>query len=207
MIAPAILCTTKANLSKKLKIISKVKRAQVDIMDGKFVKNKTVQPTDFKNIKSKVKLEFQLMVKDPVQYSQQLLKYFKPYMIIFHVESFTHKEDIASFIYHLKRHKIKAGIALNPRTNISRVKPFLKLVDLILVMTVQPGFSGQKFIKSTLKKISALRKITKKDIEVDGGINFSTLPLVKKAGANIFVMNTALFKGSFSQNLKKAKTF
>jgi len=207
IIAPAILVKSRKDLVKTLRRIKgKVQRAQVDIMDGKFVPNKTIQANALKGIKTTTKLEIQLMVHNPYAYSAKLLEVTKPYMIIFHIETLFTAKKVKELISALKNAKVKVGIALNPRTTAQKVKPYLRMVDLLLVMTVQPGFSGQKFIPSTLRKIRQLRKWHKRiDIEVDGGVNQTTLVLAKKAGANVFVVNKALFTGSFSKNLQNLK--
>lgn len=208
-VAPAILSKSKKDVSSKLRKISRYcERAQIDIMDNKFVKNKTVQPATFKTLRTKCKLEFQLMVKDPVTYIKQLEKIKqKPWMIIVHRESFRTEDDAIYVLDYLKRQKIKPGIAINPKTPVSKIKNAAKHADLILVMTVEPGFGGQKFIKRTLPKIKALRKkFPRKDIEVDGGVNEETGALAKKAGANVLVAGTSIFNApSIKEKIKGLK--
>ena len=192
---PAILVKTKTKLIKELKQVKKdVKYIQIDIMDGKFVKNKTIQAKDFKNIKSKLKYEIQLMVKDPINYLDDFKK-LKAKTIIFHIESTKNNKEINKIIKEIKNKKMKSAIAINPRTKAERIKPYLKKVDEILVMTVQPGKQGQKFIPSTLKKVEQIRKWNKTiNIEVDGGINIKNIHKCVKAGANKLVVGSAIFK-------------
>lgn len=194
-VSPALLCKTRAEFLRKLKRIEPyAHRAQVDIMDGVFVPNTTVQPAEFRGLKSRVKLEIQLMVKEPADYIFDCCR-MNAWMVIFQYESYKDAEKIRSFINQARTHKMKVGIAINPRTPATAIKPFLKLVDLALVMTVQPGFGGQKLLPATLKKVKQLRQWAPKlDIEVDGGINPRTAPLAITAGANVLVAGNAIFK-------------
>jgi len=206
-IVPALLCKSRKEFLSKLRRAEPyVKKVQVDIMDGKFVKNKTIQAKHLKGIKTKLKLEIQLMVKNPIKYVDDFAR-LKAYMIIFHIESCKNKEEVISLIKKIKSKKMKPSIALNPKTPISKVKPYLKYVNHILIMTVRPGFGGQKFIKKTLPKIKALRKLNKKmDIEVDGGVNKKTAHLAKKAGANILVSGMGIFgKEDIKQAVRELK--
>ena len=194
-IAPALLCMTHEEFVRKLKLIEPfVQRAQVDVMDGKFVPNTTVQPKALRGLKTKVRLEMQLMVEEPQDYLSDCCR-MGAWMVIFHYESFKNAGRIKTFIKQVRAHGRKVGIAINPRTPAAKIKPFLKLVDLALVMTVQPGFGGQKLIPATLKKVKQIRTWAPKlDIEVDGGINPRTAPLAVKAGANVLVAGGAVFK-------------
>lgn len=203
-IAPALLCKSRKEVIEKLKLIEPyVKRAQLDVMDNKFVPNLTVQPKALRRIKTKIKIEAQLMVKNPADYLSDVCR-MNAWMAIFHYESVRNVRTIKNLIKQIRAHNLKVGIAINPRTKASVIKPFLKLVDLALVMTVQPGFGGQKLIPSTLKKVSQIRKWAPKlDIEVDGGINKTTAPLAIKAGANVLVAGNAIFKApSIKEGIK-----
>ena len=163
-------------------------------MDNVFVANKTIQPNKLRGLKSKVKIEAQLMVKNPHMYLMDLCR-MNAWMVIFHYESYKDAKKIISFINQARSHKLKVGIAINPKTPAGKIKPFLKLVDLALVMTVKPGFGGQRFIPATLKKVRQLRKWAPRlDIEVDGGINRITAPVAARHGANIFVAGGAIYK-------------
>jgi ribulose-phosphate 3-epimerase len=194
-IVPSLLCKSKKEFLTKLRRIEPyVKRAQFDVMDNVFVPNKTVQPEEFKGLKTKVRIECQLMVKDPADYLSDCCR-MNAKLIIFHYESYKNAKKIISFINQIKAHKIQAGIAIKPATPAIKIKQFLKLVDMVLVMTVQPGFGGQKLLPATLKKVSQLRKWSPKlDIEVDGGINKDTARLAVKAGANLLVAGNAIHK-------------
>jgi ribulose-phosphate 3-epimerase len=191
-IVPAILVKKKSDLVKKLRGAAPYcQRAQIDIIDGKFANNKTIGSKSIKGIRTKLKQEIQLMVKDMDKYVDEFIK-LKPWMIICHIESCKKPDEL---IKKIKKAKIKVGLALNPKTPASKIKKYLKKIDLVLVMTVKPGFGGQKFIKKMLPKIKQIRKWDKNiDIEVDGGIKPGTACLAKKAGANVFVAGGAIYK-------------
>jgi ribulose-phosphate 3-epimerase len=194
-IAPALLCRTKKELVDKLRRIEPfAKRAQVDIMDNEFVPNKTVQPKELKGLKTTVKLEAQLMVKDPLSYVSDCCR-MGAWLIIVHYEALKAPWRIKAMIAQIRAHGKKVGIAINPETPASAIRPLLKLVDLALVMTVKPGFGGQKLIPATLKKVKQLRTWAPKlDIEVDGGINKDTARAAVRAGANVLVAGNAILK-------------
>jgi ribulose-phosphate 3-epimerase len=194
-IAPALLCKTKQEFLAKLKRIAPhAKRAQVDVMDGIFVPNKTVQPAQLRGLKTQVKIEAQLMVKKPLDYVSDCCR-MGASLIIVHYESLRADWRVKAMINHIRAHGKKVGIAINPETPATVIKPFLKLIDLALVMTVEPGFGGQKLIPATLKKVKLLRTWAPKlDIEVDGGINAKTAAAAVKAGANVLVAGNAILK-------------
>jgi ribulose-phosphate 3-epimerase len=134
-IAPALLCRTKKELVDKLRRIEPfAKRAQVDIMDNEFVPNKTVQPKELKGLKTTVKLEAQLMVKDPLSYVSDCCR-MGAWLIIVHYEALKAPWRIKAMIAQIRAHGKKVGIAINPETPASAIRPLLKLVDLALVMT------------------------------------------------------------------------
>jgi ribulose-phosphate 3-epimerase len=194
-IVPSLLCKSREEFLAKLRRIELfVKKTQFDIMDGKFVRNTTVQPKEFKGLKTKLAVECQLMVKEPADYLSDCCR-MNAKLVIFHYESYKNPKKIILFIQQIRSHKLKAGIAISPKTPAIKIKPFLKLVDMVLVMTVNPGFGGQKLIPATLKKVSQIRKWAPRlDIEVDGGINKDTAPLAVNAGANILVAGNAIHK-------------
>jgi len=187
-VIPSILVRTSDKLRSQLKKISKYfEKVQIDIADGKFVGNKTIQAASFKGIKPKIKLEVHLMVKNPEKYINDWKKVGAK-SLIFHYEACRNEKKVNEVIGKIKKNKMKIGIALNPRTSAKKIKPFLKKVDTVLLMTVNPGWQGQKFLMSQLKKIRQIRKWNKKiDIEVDGGLKPGTACLAAKAGANKLV--------------------
>ncbi|PJE57542.1 MAG: hypothetical protein COU82_01380 [Candidatus Portnoybacteria bacterium CG10_big_fil_rev_8_21_14_0_10_38_18] len=219
-IIPTILVNGFKEVKEKIKAVENyVAWVQLDIMDGVFVNNETwphsVVPgpakrgTKFskeigklKKIKAKTKLEVHLMVEKPEEEFDDWLKVAD--RIIIHFESRIKNRELGIRELIEKAHKKKKGIglALNPETHYAVATPFLKDLDLVLIMTVQPGWGGQEFKDWTLGKIEALRKIWPKgDIEVDGGINNDNVAKIKKAGANLICAGTYLYK---SKDIKQA---
>ena len=201
-IVPTILVKNRKELVKRLNLVKNyAQRAQIDIIDGKFAPNKTIGPKSFKGIKTKLKTEMHLMVKDMDRYVDDFIK-IKPRMLIMHIESCKNAKHTNELIEKIKKAGIKAAIALKPETPASKAKPFLKKIDQILVMMVHPGFYGGKFLPKMLQKIKQIRKWSRNiDIEVDGGIRPGTAKLCAKAGANIFCAGSFIFK---AKNIKGA---
>jgi ribulose-phosphate 3-epimerase len=194
-IAPSILSADFNNLAAELK---KVQRAgadliHIDIMDGHFVPNITIGPVVVKKIRkaTKLPLDVHLMIENPLKYIGDFVNAGSD-MITVHIETVSIKE-LAAISKGLKSQGVKSGVSLNPATPLAKIKAALPLVDFVLVMSVNPGFSGQEFIPGALKKIKALRAIFKKDISVDGGINNITGRLAKEAGANILAAGSYIF--------------
>ena len=198
-IVPAILVKNKQELNERMKEVEPyVNRVQIDIMDGKFVPNKTIQPEDLKDFKTDLMKEAHLMVEDNERYVEDFLNLDFD-MIIVHYESC---KDIPTIIKKVKDRGKKIALSINPPTPLSAIKDYLDDLDMVLIMTVNPGFSGQGFIPEVLSKIRELRDMRKElDIEVDGGIKLGTVKLVSEAGANIFVSCSAIFK---QEDKKKA---
>jgi ribulose-phosphate 3-epimerase len=198
-IAPSLLSADFRNIEKEIKKVEKcgVDLLHLDIMDGHFVPNITFGPMIVKAINecTKLPLDVHLMIENPDSYVESFVKSGADYLTV-SIEACRHLHRTVSFI---KGFNIKAGCALNPATPFELVKPVIKELDLLLLMTVNPGFGGQKFISSVLPKIEEAKKFIlehklKTEIEVDGGINPETAKLVKKAGATILVAGNAIFK-------------
>jgi len=202
-IAPSILSANFSDLAGELK---KVERAganliHVDVMDGHFVPNITIGPVVVKYMRKETKLplDVHLMIKNPAKYIGAFVSAGSD-MITVHIETVNLK-GLSAIAKSLKSKGVKVGISLNPATPLATIKPALALVDFVLVMSVNPGFGGQAFNPSAVKKIKQLRAIFKKDISVDGGINNINAKLVKNAGANILVAGSYIFG---AKNTKKA---
>jgi len=191
-IVPAILVKTPEELKQRLKEVEPyVKRVQIDIMDGIFVPNKTVQPEDMKDFETNLMKEVHLMVDDNEKYVEDFLDLGFD-MIIVHYESC---KDIPSIIKKVKDRGKKIALAINPSTPLSAIKDYLDDLDMVLIMTVNPGFSGQGFVSSVIPKIRELRSMRRDfDIEVDGGIKVGTAKLAAEAGANIIVSCSGIYK-------------
>ncbi|MBI3027095.1 ribulose-phosphate 3-epimerase [Candidatus Woesearchaeota archaeon] len=191
-IAPSILSADISRINREIKEVEKyADLIHIDIMDGIFVSPTTVDADFVKAIKTHVPLDVHLMVHEP---SEAYLKGFfdaGAHSITIHEEAC---RDPLRQIDLIKKSNVKACISIKPKTPLGRIKKYLDLVDMVLIMTVEPGYAGQKFIASAMPKIEELRKLKPKlDIEVDGGINPYTAPLAYAAGANVFVAGTSIF--------------
>ena len=199
-IIPAILTNKIKDLEDKLKKLSGlVDLIQIDIIDGNFINNKTIGLKDLKKIKllKNFKLEAHLMVKNPEKYFEDCQK-LGIKRVIFHIEAVKNLKEILETA---NKFKFEIGVALNPKTNIEKIKPYLNRLNLILLMGVNPGFQGQKFIPSVLNKIKTIKKVAPKiKIEVDGGINENNIKKVAYAGADYLIIGSSLWK---SENIKK----
>ena len=209
-ISPSILSADFSILSDEIKSLEKAGAdlIHVDVMDGHFVPNITMGPPIIKMIRKCTKLPFDVhLMISPVE------KYIKAFadagsdIITIHPEATDNLKRAVGTIKSLGK---KAGISLNPKTPISALMDVVNDIDLILVMSVNPGFAGQSFMSEVLPKVTELRKIIndkklKIDIEIDGGINFETAPLAVKAGANILVSGTTIFSGSLKDNIQKLR--
>lgn len=197
-LAPSILS---ANFAKLLEDIKKVENAgceylHIDVMDGHFVPNITLGPSIVKSLRKDVNMVFDvhLMIENPDMYVKDFVDAGAD-IITVHEEACTH---LHRTIQNIKSFGVKAGVALNPATPIENIKHVISDVDMVLIMTVNPGFGGQSFIESMIEKIEDLKKIIDErglevDIQVDGGIKPDNVNKVVKAGANIIVAGSAIF--------------
>lgn len=199
LVSASILAADLANLEKELKSLQfcGVDMVHIDVMDGVFVDNISYGNNVVAAIRPHSALCFDthLMVINPLPLVPLFAKAGSD-LLTFHIES---KCDIKTCINEIHANKMKAGLALKPFTAVEECFEFLDMLEMVLIMTVEPGYGGQGFIPETLEKIEKLHKeITKRnlnvDIQVDGGINAETASLVKKAGANVLVAGTYLFK-------------
>lgn len=209
MIAPSLLSSDFADLKTE---IAKVTEAgahllHVDVMDGHFVPNLTIGMPVVKSIKgvSKLPLDVHLMIDHPEKYIEEFAKAGSDYLTI-HVESTPAARDC---LLQIRKLKMKPGITLRPKTKLEEIVPYLSLVDLVLIMTVEPGFGGQSFMHDQLAKVSWLKQYRDKNklsylIEIDGGVNEQTAQLCWEAGADVLVAGSAVFKGDKTiENYKK----
>lgn len=181
----------------------------IDVMDGKFVENNTIEKmkeyTEYIKQVSNTPIDVHLMVEDIEPYLKEYID-MGVQSIIFHIESCKNEEEALKWISYLKDNNIKAGITLKPKTNIEDIYKYIPYIHKVLVMSVEPGKGGQKFLPETIEKIKELNKFIYEngfevDIEVDGGINNETAKQVIEAGANILVAGNYIAK---SENFKQA---
>ncbi len=202
-IAPSLLSADFSCLSKEIKRVEAAgaDMLHIDVMDVHFVPNITIGPVVVKYIRrvTKLPLDVHLMIENPQNYVDSFVAAGSD-MITLHIEAIS-KAKLKTQKAKLKKKGIKLGISLNPATPITKIKPVLKIVDFILVMSVNPGFGGQEFIPAALSKIRKLRSIFKGDISVDGGVNDKVAGKLIKAGANILASGSYIFS---AKNTKAA---
>ena len=213
-ISPSILSADFSKLGNEIKDLEKAGAdlIHIDVMDGHFVPNITIGPEVIKKLRKYTSLPFDVhLMISPVH---DFIKNFADAgadIITIHPET---TDNLTSSIEKIKSYNKKVGISLNPETSVNKVLPVLKLIDLVLVMSVNPGFGGQKFIENTLDKVKLLRKEIdekklKVQIEIDGGINFENSKKVKKAGVDILVSGTTIFEeneGDLKKNIQLLRT-
>jgi len=213
-ISPSILSADFSQLGNEIKRLEEggADLIHVDVMDGHFVPNLTIGPPVIKALKKNCSIKFDVhLMISPVH------KYIDAYadagadIITFHPEA---TDDLSASIKKIKDLGKKVGVSLNPETKVSVIKDYLDQIDLVLIMSVNPGFGGQKFMPEVLEKIKELRNIQKEknvdfDIEIDGGINFENSKIAIEAGANILVSGTTIFKsnnGDIKKNIDLLKS-
>lgn len=202
-IAPSILSADFSSLLEEIKSVEEngATYLHFDVMDGHFVKNISFGACVLKSIASKTSLikDVHLMIENVDKYYLDFVKAGAD-IITFHYEALK-KEDILPLIKEIKSNNVKVGLSIKPKTRVSSIKKFLPFLDLVLVMSVEPGFGGQSFLDNSLNKISLLNKLKKENkynylIEVDGGINEETAKKVRRRGVDILVSGSYIFKSS-----------
>jgi len=195
-VAASILSADFSCLRKEIRSISKSDYIHIDVMDGHFVPNLTLGPVVYKSLKKYTSIPFDvhLMISHPLRFAKAFIDAGAD-ILTFHYET---KDDIPELIRTIKSSNVLVGVSIKPDTDVSVLNPYLKDLDLILVMSVEPGFGGQSFLLSALDKIRYLKKIREEQdlhylIEVDGGINHETAKSVSLAGCDIIVAGTYIF--------------
>lgn len=212
-IAPSLLAADFKNLDKEIKRVIKAKAnwLHLDVMDGHFVDNISFGMPILNSIQSyPIFKDVHLMIENPLKYINQFLD-LNADLITFHIEALKFKKNVKELISIIHEYNVAVGIALKPETPLSTILPYLNDIDVVLIMSVAPGFGGQKFNETVLDKIRNLRNIIDKNkseclIEVDGGVNSSNADAIKQAGANVLVAGSYLFKGeNMKEKIKEMK--
>lgn len=208
LVAPSILSADFANLEKEVSAVTAAGAdwLHVDVMDGHFVNNITIGVPVVASLKkvSKIPLDVHLMIETPEKYIEQFVKAGSDYLTI-HVES---TKDPMTALRKIRSLGAKAGITLRPKTSLDLILPFLSEVDLVLVMTVEPGFGGQSFMHDQVEKIIKLKSLREKNkysylIEVDGGVSDQTVSFCKDA--DVLVAGNFVFKNNYQQAIEKLR--
>ena len=211
ILSPSILSADFTKLGEEIETIDNAgaEYIHVDVMDGMFVPSISYGMPVIKSIRKSTGKVFDvhLMISEPIRYIADFAASGAD-MSTVHVEACS---DVVATIEKIREYKLKVGITLNPDTPVSAIKPYLNRVDMVLIMSVNPGFGGQKFITSSVDKIKEVKRLRDElnlsyDIEVDGGINIDNLATVLEAGANVIVAGSAIFRGDAAENVKKFKS-
>lgn len=208
ILSPSILAADYAILGEQIRMVrdNGAKYLHIDVMDGHFVPSISIGFPVISSLKKSftdILFDVHLMIDEPIRYVERFAKNGAD-LITVHVEACS---DVKQTLAAIRAQGVKAGISVKPDTPVEEIYPYLPMLDMVLVMTVEPGFGGQKLIPHTLEKVHTLYTYLRShsmavDIEVDGGITVSTIKEAKKAGANVFVAGTAVFRGDIKNNME-----
>lgn len=208
ILSPSILSADFAVLGDQIRLVDEAgaEYIHVDVMDGKFVPSISYGMPVIKSIRKTTKKVFDvhLMIEEPIRYIKEFVESGAD-LITVHVEAC---QDVKATLDKIKEYGVKTGITLNPGTPVSAIEEYIPMVDMVLIMSVNPGFGGQKFIEGSLDKVRQVKEIITKlglstDIEIDGGINLDNVQAAVEAGVNVVVAGSAVFKGNPAENVEK----
>lgn len=206
-LAPSILSADFCRLGEQIEEIGKAgaQYLHIDVMDGVFVPSISFGMPIVSSVRPKTDLflDVHMMVTKPERYVEEFIKCGADSVTI-HVEAC---DKVAETLQLIKSHGVKAGLAINPETPVETLLPYMEMVDMVLVMTVHPGFGGQKYIPECTDKIKEVRRLIEEkhlpvDLEIDGGVNLDNLQMNLDAGANVIVAGSAVFKNDITKNVK-----
>ncbi len=207
VISPSVLSLDYGNVSEQLNMLNatRAKWMHFDVMDGHFVPNLTFGPDILKGFKKAVDMfmDVHLMITDPKKYAPIFIKAGAD-LVTFHLEAVKDVEECVELCKEIRALGAKAGVSVKPKTPVESLLPYLNEMDLVLIMSVEPGFGGQSFMEDQLEKVRTLRKYIDEHnlqvrIEIDGGINQNTAKLAKKAGCDTLVAGSYVFKNNIHE--------